>query len=81
LPSKGQYNIDLAPASLINRGQSIKGSIVSSLADVDETLEFARRGKLKLEPTIVGVSQWNESVQKLRRGEVAGRIVVDFNLP
>lgn len=29
-------------------------------------------GKLKLEPTIVGVSQWNESVQKLKRGEVAG---------
>jgi D-arabinose 1-dehydrogenase-like Zn-dependent alcohol dehydrogenase len=39
---------------------------------VDETLEFARRGLLRLEATVVGLSQFNEAVQKLRRGEVAG---------
>jgi len=39
---------------------------------VDETLDFARRGKLNLEATIVGLSKFDESVQKLRRGEVAG---------
>ncbi|KXJ86107.1 chaperonin 10-like protein [Microdochium bolleyi] len=72
LPPKDQYKINLSPTAIIVRGQSIKGSLVSSLADVDATLEFAKRGKLKLEPTIVGLSQWNESVQKLKRGEVAG---------
>jgi hypothetical protein len=29
-------------------------------------------GLLKLEPTIVGLSKFNESVQKLRNGQVAG---------
>jgi hypothetical protein len=29
-------------------------------------------GLLKLEPTVVGLSKFNESVQKLRNGEVAG---------
>ncbi|KAH7024598.1 alcohol dehydrogenase [Microdochium trichocladiopsis] len=81
MPPKDQHKINLFPTSIIVRGQSIKGTMVSSLADVDATLEFARRGKLKLEPTVVGLSKWDEAVQKLKRGEVAGRIVVDFSLP
>lgn len=81
IPPAGKYNMDIAPASLIFRGQSVQGTLVSSLAEIDETLEFARRGKLRLEPTVVGLSKFNESVQKLKNGQVAGRIVVDFNLP
>jgi alcohol dehydrogenase, propanol-preferring len=42
------------------------------LKEVDETLEFAARGKLSLEPTVVGLSKFNESVQKLKAGQVAG---------
>ncbi|KAK5266338.1 hypothetical protein LTR96_008185 [Exophiala xenobiotica] len=68
------------------------------MADVDETLDFARRGKLHyplihipptdavvvksrltvregklhLEPTVVGLSKFNEAVQKLKNGQVAG---------
>jgi len=81
LPPVGKYNIDLNPSALVFRNQSIKGTLVSSLADIDETLDFAKRGKLRLEPTVVGLSKFNESVQKLKNGQVAGRIVVDFNLP
>lgn len=29
-------------------------------------------GKLRLEPTVVGLSKFNESVQKLKNGQVAG---------
>jgi len=81
LPTAGKFHIDLDPNVLCFKNQSIKGTIVSGLADVDETLDFARRGLLKLEPTVVGLSQFNESVQKLKNGQVAGRIVVDFNKP
>ena len=58
------------------------------MADIDETLDFAKRGmtfacgyevpadidlgKLRLEPTVVGLSKFNESVQKLKNGQVAG---------
>jgi propanol-preferring alcohol dehydrogenase len=81
LPPAGKFHIDLDPSRLVFRNQSVKGTLVAGLADVDETLDFARRGKLRLEPTIVGLSKFNESVQKLKNGQVAGRIVVDFNLP
>ncbi|KAF7542147.1 hypothetical protein G7054_g41 [Neopestalotiopsis clavispora] len=81
LPPAGKWHIDVDPTRLIFRNQSIKGTCVSSLADIAETLEFADRGKLHLKPTVVGLSKFDESVQKLKNGQVAGRIVVDFNLP
>jgi len=81
VPPVGMGHIDLDTTKIIFRNQSIKGTLVSPMCDIDETLDFARRGKLRLEPTVVGLSQFNESVQKLRNGQVAGRIVVDFNKP
>ena len=79
LPSAGQYSITVSGAEMIMRNRSIKGTMVSSWADVNKTLEFAQRGKLRLEPEVVGLSRFNESVQRLKAGKVAGRIVVDFN--
>jgi propanol-preferring alcohol dehydrogenase len=74
LPPAGKFHIDVDPSALAFKKWSIRGTIVSSLADVDETLEFARRGLLKLEPTVVGLSKFNESCQKLKNGEVAGYV-------
>ncbi|KAK5464853.1 hypothetical protein LTS15_001416 [Exophiala xenobiotica] len=81
IPPAGKYHLDLDPTALVFRGQQLRGTLVSSMADVDETLDFARRGKLHLEPTVVGLSKFNEAVQKLKNGQVAGRMVVDFNIP
>ncbi|KAJ4416999.1 hypothetical protein N0V82_006448 [Gnomoniopsis sp. IMI 355080] len=81
LPPKGEYHIDVDPSRLAFMNQGVKGTLVSPLNDIDEALQFAKWGKLHLEPTVVGLSKWNESVQKLRAGQVAGRIVVDFNKP
>jgi D-arabinose 1-dehydrogenase-like Zn-dependent alcohol dehydrogenase len=46
---------------------------------VDKTLDFAKRGLLKPIYTVYPLSKFDEAVQKLRRGEIAGRAVVDFN--
>lgn len=81
LPQDGSFHIDVNPTVLASRNQSVKGTLVAGMVDVDETLDFAKRGKLRLDPTVVGLSQFNESIQKLRNGLVAGRIVVDFNKP
>ncbi|CZR50301.1 related to alcohol dehydrogenase, class V [Phialocephala subalpina] len=80
LPAAGKFHIDVDPTHMVFRGQSVKGTLVGSMAEIDETLDFARRGKLWLTPMVMGLSKFNESVQKLKRGEVAGRIVVDFNM-
>jgi len=42
-------------------------------------LDFARRGLLWPIYTVYPLSQFNEAVQKLRCGEIAGRAMVDFN--
>lgn len=79
LPTVGRFPINVNAAELVTRNRSIKGTLASSLADVDKTLEFAQRGKLRLKPEVVGWSKFNEAVQRLKNGQVAGRIVVDFN--
>ncbi|KAF2819311.1 hypothetical protein CC86DRAFT_460461 [Ophiobolus disseminans] len=79
LPPAGAYHIDLDPSAMCFKKQSVQGTLVSSMADVDATLKFAQRGLLKPIYTVFPLSQFNEAVQKLRRGEMAGRAVVDFN--
>ncbi|KIW14266.1 hypothetical protein PV08_07048 [Exophiala spinifera] len=81
LPPKGRYHIDADPTQLCLNNQSIKGTLSSSRKDIAATMDFAKRGKINLEPVVVGVSKFNEAVQRLKNGQVAGRIVVDFNLP
>lgn len=44
LPPAGKYNIDIPPSALVFRNQSLKGTLVSSLGDLDEVLAFAARG-------------------------------------
>ncbi|ORY11920.1 chaperonin 10-like protein [Clohesyomyces aquaticus] len=80
LPPAGKFHIDLDPTALIFKKWSVQGTLVSSMRDVDKTLDFAKRGLLKPIYTVYGMSRFDEAVQKLRRGEIAGRAVVDFNM-
>ncbi|KAF2126219.1 alcohol dehydrogenase 1 [Dothidotthia symphoricarpi CBS 119687] len=79
LPPAGTLTMTVDPSMMCFRKQSVRGTLVSSMADVDKTLEFAKRGLLKPIYTVYPLSQFNEAVQKLRRGEIAGRAVIDFN--
>lgn len=59
------------------RGESSGQLVVTrtrqkSVTCVMTHLTCVNAGKLRLQPTVVGVSKWNESVQKLRNGQVAG---------
>jgi D-arabinose 1-dehydrogenase-like Zn-dependent alcohol dehydrogenase len=79
LPPAGQFHIDVDPNHIVFKNQTVTGTLVANMADVDKTLDFAKRGLLKPIYTVYPLSQFNEAVQKLRRGEIAGRAVVDFN--
>lgn len=48
LPPAGKYNMEVNPSDLAFRNQSIKGTLVAGMADVDETMDFARRGMLPI---------------------------------
>lgn len=79
LPAAGTFNIPVDPAQVCFKNQAVQGTLVSSMGDTDKTLQFAQRGLLKPIYTVYPMSQFNEAVQKLRRGEIAGRAVIDFN--
>ena len=40
-----KIQIEVTPAQVVFRNQSIQGTLVSNMADVAETLDFAKRGK------------------------------------
>lgn len=68
-----------APLHLVLKGISIRGTLVGTMQDTAAALDYARRGLLRPIYEVRGLSAWPESVQQLKRGEVAGRIVIDFN--
>lgn len=40
----------VVPAAMVFRNQSVQGTLVSNMADVDETLDFAKRGRPQSSP-------------------------------
>jgi len=81
LPPKDLVTIGADPSHLVMRNLKIIGSLVGTMEDTAKSLEYAQRGLLKQICEVRGLSQLPESVQQLRRGEVAGRVVIDFNMP
>lgn len=79
LPPAGLITVGADPNFFAFKNLSIVGTLVGTMQDTDQALDFARRGQLKGIAEVRGMSRFNESVQALRRGEVAGRIVIDFN--
>lgn len=79
LPSKGTVNLGTDPSVFAFRNLTVKGTLVGSMRDTAIALDFAKRGLLKQICEVVPLKEMPDAVQRLRRGEVAGRIVVDFN--
>jgi alcohol dehydrogenase, propanol-preferring len=79
LPSAGTVTLGADPFRFIVRNLSIKGSLVGTMEDTRRALDFAKRGLLKQICEVYPVDRLPEAVDKLRKGQVAGRMVVDFN--
>ncbi|KAJ5118231.1 Polyketide synthase enoylreductase [Penicillium atrosanguineum] len=79
LPPKGSMILGTDPCEYIFKNLSIKGTLVGSRRDTAAALDFARRGMLRQISEVYPVNRLPEAVEKLRRGQVAGRIVINFN--
>lgn len=79
LPAKGSMILGTDPCDYIFKNLSIKGTLVGSRRDTAAALDFARRGMLKQISEVYPINRLPEAVEKLRKGQVAGRIVVNFN--
>ena len=67
------------PTRFCLRNLTIKGTVVASMSDIAKTFEFAQRGLLTQIAEVWPLERLPEGVEKLRKGQVAGRIVCDFN--
>jgi len=81
LPPANTTTIGADPSHFAFRNLHVMGSLVGTMQDTAAALEYAQRGLLKSICEVRGLSQFPESVQQLKRGEVPGRIVIDFNRP
>ncbi|CAI7616720.1 unnamed protein product [Penicillium glandicola] len=79
LPVVGTMTIGADPCQYIFKNLTIKGTLVGSRSDTAMALDFARRGALRQISEVYPVNRMPEAVEKLRKGEVAGRIVINFN--
>jgi propanol-preferring alcohol dehydrogenase len=79
LPPAGEVNLGAEPSAFVFGNLHVIGTLVGTMQDTASSLDYAKRGLLKPICEVRGLSRWNESVQQLRKGEVTGRIVIDFN--
>ncbi|GLA00609.1 hypothetical protein AnigIFM60653_009359 [Aspergillus niger] len=80
LAPKDSMVISSDPNFLIFNNTTIKGTLVGSRSDVAASLDLARRGHLKQICEVYPIDELPEAVKRLRTGQVAGRIVVNFDL-
>ncbi|KAK4560453.1 hypothetical protein LTR86_005649 [Recurvomyces mirabilis] len=79
LPPAGTIVLGTDPNFFSFKNLRIIGTLVGTMQDTAACLEYSRRGLLKSISEVRGMSAFPESVQQLRRGEIAGRVVIDFN--
>ncbi|KAJ5344389.1 Polyketide synthase enoylreductase [Penicillium brevicompactum] len=79
LPAAGSTMLGADPCEYIFKNLTIKGTLVGSRRDTAMALDFARRGMLQQICEVYPVNRMPEAVERLRRGEVAGRIVINFD--
>ncbi|KAL4898580.1 chaperonin 10-like protein [Aspergillus ambiguus] len=79
LAPKDSVTLGCDPNALIFKSLSVKGTLVGSRRDVAAALDFARRGQLKQICEVYPLDRLPEAVDRLRKGQVAGRMVVKFD--
>ena len=57
---------------------TVRGSFVGTRKDMAEALDFAVEGKVKADLEIQPLSSVNSILDRLKDGEVASRVVLDF---
>ena len=63
---------------LVLNGQTVRGSIVGTRKDLEEALQFAAEGKVKATIEQQPLGSINDIFDRLKKGKVNGRIVLDI---
>ena len=65
---------------MVLNGITIRGSIVGTRLDLQESLEFAGDGKVKATISTAGLEDINSVFDRMRQGQIEGRVVLDLTV-
>jgi propanol-preferring alcohol dehydrogenase len=63
---------------MVLNGITVRGSIVGTRLDLLESLQFAAEGKVKATVSTDRLDNINDVFERMRRGAIDGRVVLDF---
>lgn len=63
---------------MVGRGGTVRGSIVGTRLDLQEALNFAGDGKVKATVETGRLEDINRIFARMHRGDIQGRVVLDF---
>lgn len=67
------------PAVLLVNEKKIVGSAVGNRKDAIETMQLAARGIVKTRFTVEPMSKLTEVFERMHKGEIQGRVVLDLS--
>ncbi|PJK09041.1 alcohol dehydrogenase AdhP [Lysobacteraceae bacterium NML120232] len=73
----GDFPLDIF--GMVLNGITVRGSIVGTRLDLQESLAFAADGKVKATVATEKLENINDVFARMHRGEIEGRIVLDMN--
>lgn len=65
--------------SMVLKGITVRGSIVGTRLDLQESLEYAAEGKVKATVKAERLENINDIFQRMHKGQIEGRIVLDMH--
>ena len=65
---------------MVLNGTTIRGSIVGTRLDLKESLQFAASGKVEAIVKAEPIENINDIFERMRHGQIEGRIVVDYHM-
>jgi len=63
---------------MVLNGVTVRGSIVGSRLDLQESLQFAEEGKVHATVATESLDNINSVFDRMKQGQIEGRIVLDF---
>ena len=72
-------NFDLSIFDMVLNGITVRGSIVGTRLDLQESLDFAAEGKVKATVVTDRLENINQVFERMHKGQIEGRVVLDFH--
>ncbi len=72
----GDFPLDIF--GMVLNGVTVRGSIVGTRLDLQESIDFAARGQVKATIHTAKIEEINDVFARMRKGQIEGRVVLDL---